>query len=262
MPAHRAAQTESNNNSVEGEKAMNKLDRLSLPVICEPGALLLVAEIEHRVANLLTAAFSAVSLASKCGSKPAASLEETARRLGGHADLHRILQAPAVPGSVDFCEHLARIGEASARAGLGGAHVRVALGERPIELDGWRCWLAGLIVTELIINAARHGSTADVRWVSIAVLAQGPQVVCRVANGAPAEAWRSPGQGSSIVEALAGALEGRVQRAVTEAGVAVTLSFPTLGPAWGKMNDGRTRLGDLSNGSASGSQRDWIHDVG
>jgi two-component sensor histidine kinase len=216
---------------------MNKLDRLSLPVICESGALLLVAEIEHRVANLLTAAFSAVSLASRCGSNPAASLEETARRLGGHADLHRILQAPTVPGRVDFREHLARIGEAAARAGLAGVPVRVALGERPIELDGWRCWLAGLIVMELIINAARHGSTADMRAVSIAVIAQGPQVVCGVANGAPTEGWRSPGQGSSIVEALAATLEGHVQRTLTEAGVAVTLSFPMLGSAWAKMND-------------------------
>jgi two-component sensor histidine kinase len=81
----------------------------------------------------------------------------------------------------------------------------------------------------LIINAARHGSTTDMRAVSIAALARGSEVVCRVANGASADAWGSPGRGSGIVEALAAALEGRVQRAVTEAGVAVTLSFPMLG---------------------------------
>jgi hypothetical protein len=177
---------------------MDKLERLSLPAVSETDVLLLVVEIEHRVANLLAAAFSAVSLAARCGPKPVASLEETARRLGGHADLHRILQAPVTPGSVDFREHLARIGEAAARAGLGGAPIQVALGERPIELDGWRCWLAGLVVTELIINAARHGSTTDMRAVSIAVLARGPQVVCRVANSAPVEAWGSPGRGSGI----------------------------------------------------------------
>jgi two-component sensor histidine kinase len=208
---------------------MDDVERLSLPAGSGPGALLLVAEIEHRVANLLTAAFSAVSLASRRGSNPA-SLEETARRLGGHADLHRILQAPAAPGFVDFREHLARIGEAAARAGLGGVPVRVALGDRPIELDGWRCWLAGLIVAELIINAARHGSTAD-RPVLIGVLAHGSQVMCRVANAATAKAWQAPGRGSGIVEALAAALEGHVERNVTEAGVVITLSFPALGSA-------------------------------
>jgi two-component sensor histidine kinase len=213
---------------------MDHLDRLPLPAISEPGVLLLVAEIEHRVANLLTAAFSTVSLAARCGSKQGASLEETARRLGGHADLHRILQAPVMPGAVDFREHLARIGEAVARTGLGGAPVQVALGEQPIELDGWRCWLAGLTVTELIINAARHGSTTDLRKVSIAVLVRGRQVVCSVANSAPREAWGSPGHGSGIVDALADALEGHVQRAVTEAGVVVTLSFPTFGACLGR----------------------------
>jgi len=242
---------------------MDHLDRLSLPVVSGPGCLLLVAEIEHRVANLLTAAFSAVSLAARCGSKPGASLEETARRLAAHADLHRILQAPVTPGpSVDFREHLARIGEAAARAGLGGVPIRVTLGKRPIELDGWRCWLAGLIVTELIVNAARHGSNTDPRGVSIAVLVRGPQVVCRVANSAPVEARGSPSRGSAIVEALAGALEGRVERAVTEAGVAVTLSFPTLGPAWAEMNHGRARHGRLSNDATSGFQGNWNDNAG
>lgn len=236
---------------------MNHLDR-SLPADSEPSVLLLVAEIEHRVANLLTAAFSAVSLAAR--SKPGASLEETARRLGGHADLHRILQAPVAPGSVDFGEYLARIGEAAARAG--GVPIQVALGERPIELDDWRCWLAGLIVTELIINAARHGSTTDPHEVSIAVLVRGAQVVCRVANSAPAETWGSPGQGSRIVDALAGALEGRVQRAVTEAGVVVTLSFPALGGARAETVLGRTRVGRQSNDATSSFQGDWRHDVG
>jgi hypothetical protein len=84
------------------------------------------------------------------------------------------------------------------------------------------------------------------RAVSIAVMAQGPQVVCRVANGAPTDGWRSTGQGSSIVEALAAALEGHVQRTVTEAGVVVTLSFPMLGPVWAKMNNGRTQLGQTA----------------
>lgn len=230
---------------------MDNLHRISLPATPELGALLLVAEIEHRVANLLTAAFSAVSLAARCGSKPVVSLEETARRLGGHADLHRILQAPATPGSVDFSEHLALIGEAAARAGMGGVPVQVALGDQPIELDGWRCWLAGLIVTELIINAGRHGSATDMGAVSIALLARGPQVVCRVANSAPLGDWGSPGRGSGIVEALAAALDGRVERAVTEAGVSVTLSFPTLGPTWAETNLGQARPGHLSNDASS-----------
>lgn len=228
----------------------------------EPVALLLVAEIEHRVANILTAASSAVSLASKRGSNRAALLEEIARRLGGHADLHRILQSPSVPGSVDFREHVTRIAEAAARAGLGGLPVRVALGARPIEVDGWRCWLAGLIVTELIINAGRHGSIVGKGAVSIAALAQGPDVMCRVVSGVPMEAWRSAGRGSDIVENLAAALEGRVQRAVTETGVAITLSFPMLGPAGSKMDDGRTPFGHLSGGSTSDSREDCNRRVG
>jgi two-component sensor histidine kinase len=228
----------------------------------EPVALLLVAEIEHRVANVLTAALSAVSLASKRGSTRADLLEETARRLGGHADLHRILQSPSVSGSVDFREHVTRIAEAAARAGLGGVPVRVALGARPIEVDGWRCWLAGLIVTELIINAGRHGSIVGKGAVSIGALAQGPDVMCRVASGAPMEAWRSAGRGSGIVDNLAAALEGRVQRAVTETGVAVTLSFPMLGPAGAKKDDCRTSFDHLSDGSTSDPRDDWNHDVG
>ena len=235
---------------------MDDLERLSLPTVAEPGVLLLVAEIEHRVANLLAAAFSAVSLAARRGSKPGAPLEETAHRLAGHADLHRILQAPVTPGSVDLREHLARIGEAAARAGLGGVPIQITLGERPIELDGWRCWLAGLIVTELIINAARHGSATDARAVSIAALERGPQVVCRVANAAPMADWSSPGRGSEIIDALAAVLDGRVQRAVTDAGVAVTLSFPTLGSVWAETKDRRSVFGRASSDSSSGSRAD------
>jgi two-component sensor histidine kinase len=189
---------------------------------------LYIAEMEHRVANEYALAVASISLAA-ARSRDAdvkATLGGAAQRLRDFASVHRALQAPLSPGLMDLSAYLRGLLDALTRASLSERDVRLALIETPVDIDARRCWRVGLIVSELITNAVRHGFRGRSGAITVEVARSAGEVWCWVCdNGRPSPAPRA-GNGTHLVDSLAGELGGSVQRRFGADGTTVRLSFP------------------------------------
>jgi len=113
-----------------------------------------------------------------------------------------VLLPPVVDGTVDLGDYLTRLCQAKVAAELErrGTTLRLAV-RSPSALDPARCWRVGLIVSELITNAARHGLPPGRGEIFVSVAANATQVVCRVSdNGARLQ--RPSGQASEPVSSM------------------------------------------------------------
>jgi two-component sensor histidine kinase len=188
----------------------------------------LLAEIEHRVANEYALAIASLSRAAMEVSdvEAKAAVLGAVERLRDYAAAHRARQEPAGEGLVELSDYLRTLCSAMSRASLNerGIHLRL-LGEQ-VELEPARCWRVGLIVSELIVNAMRHGLGESRGAITVAITASPDHVQCRVSDNGQPPPNPKPGQGSRIVDALAAELGGAVEREFTAGGSTVRLCFP------------------------------------
>jgi two-component sensor histidine kinase len=195
-----------------------------------PQSLLLLAEMTHRVSNEYALAISSISLAAARSSnaEAKAALAEAAARLRDFAEAHRALQAPMAAGAMDLSAYLQRLCGALVRASLAERGIRLTFVDQPVELAADRCWRVGLIVSELITNAVRHGLGGRAGEIVVAVMVKDSgEVHCRVTdNGGSDDDAPRLGRGSHIVDALAAELGGVVERQFTASGTTVLLLFP------------------------------------
>jgi two-component sensor histidine kinase len=207
--------------------------------------LLYVAELLHRVSNEYASAISLASvMASRTSSHEAKSaLQTVIEHLLQLATTHRVLLPPVVDGTVDLGDYLTRLCQAKVAAELErrGTTLRLAV-VSPVALDPARCWRVGLIVSELITNAARHGLPSARGEIFISLAANAAQVVCRVSdNGAATLAFR-PGLGTRLVDALAAELDGHVERRFGGDGATITLTFPARSDRYAHRPESSPRL--------------------
>ena len=173
--------------------------------------LLYVVELLHRVSNEYA---SAISLASVMASrarpapKQRSALKTVIEHLVQLASAHRVLLPPVVDGTADLGDYVTRLCRAKVAAELErrGTTLRLAV-VSSVALDHARCWRVGLIVSELITNAARHGLPSGRGEIFVSVAANA-QVVCRVSDNGPATAAFRPGLGTRLVDALPAELDG------------------------------------------------------
>jgi anti-sigma regulatory factor (Ser/Thr protein kinase) len=134
---------------------------------------------------------------------------------------------PVVDGTVDLGDYLTRLCQAKVAAELErrGTTLRLAV-RSPLALDPARCWRVGLIVSELITNAARHGLPSGRGEIFISAGVNADGVVCRVSDNGAATAALRPGLGTRLVDALAAELDGHVERRFGGDGATITLTFP------------------------------------
>ena len=127
------------------------------------GPWMFVGEISHRVLNEYTLAICSLSLVASASPSQVArdAISMAIRRLRDYAAVHSALQAPLPAGSLDLADYLWAICTAMVRATLEERDIRLTLVEQSVLLDARRCWCVGLIVSELITNATRHGFRDD-----------------------------------------------------------------------------------------------------
>ena len=193
-------------------------------------SLLLVAELLHRIRNDYARIISFTSLASakSCDPDTKVALREISDRLHNAAETQRLLSPPTWKGTGEFTESLTRLcGVISASFEMEHRGIALLLTvDELVFLDAGRSWRACLIIFELISNACRHAFGDRGGRISVAVAATCGQITCRVSDdGRPASAIVR-GLGASLVDGLAAALDGSVERQFTDRGTVVTLSFP------------------------------------
>src|SRR5271156_6663917 len=120
---------------------------------------LLLEEMTHRVINEYTLAISSLSLAAARSESQQSrgAILGAANRLWDFANAHRALQPTVNHGVIDLADYIRGICTAMMRASLDERGIRLTLREQSVLLEAGRCWRVGLILSELIVNAARHG---------------------------------------------------------------------------------------------------------
>jgi len=191
-------------------------------------ALVFVEEISHRVINDYSRAISALSLAARTIDHVPARLAilGAVRSLHSQADAHRALQAPFDRGNIDIGDYLQTACAAVSNASLARAEIRLTLSRCTVQLPADLCWRIGLVVTELVNNAARHGlgwAAGDIR---VDLETTKTELRCSVSDSGRAPAAPKRGRGSKIVSALVADLGGRIDWSFDMPGVSVVVRVP------------------------------------
>ena len=189
--------------------------------------MFLVEEITHRVLNEYAEAISALALAARAAPdvRTEVSLRAAAARLQAQAEAHRALQSPAGGGTMDLGNYLAQLCGLLSRAQLSQNGVRLIVSADEVWLDADRCWRVGLIVAELIRNAARHGFAGGPGNIRVEITETAGNINCRVRDDGRGAALGGGGRGSRLVQALAGELCGAVDWEFTPTGCCAGLQF-------------------------------------
>jgi two-component sensor histidine kinase len=188
---------------------------------------LLVEEIIHRTANEYAAAVASISrAAARCANPDArTALAGAARRLLDYAEIHRALQPPRSAGLADLSIYLRGLCGAIVRARLAERKIHLTLVEESIDIEAEQCWLVGMIVSELITNAARHGLRHGGGGIVVWLSAQNGTVRCLVTDDGRS-IDPTPGRGTRIARALARELGGHINWRFRPSGTAALLHFP------------------------------------
>lgn len=194
------------------------------------GALL--REIHHRVKNNLQVTMSLLNIqARRSGSSEARRVLEEARgRINALALVHRTLYENDDLRTVEmrpFLEQLLQyLGEASS---LLGSEVETVVEAEDVELDPDHAIPAALFITEAVTNAYKHAFGEGTRGRVTVWLGhdeEGRMMVSVCDNGRGYAEGAESGMGSSLMEALAQRLGGRLERSASpEGGACMVIRF-------------------------------------
>lgn len=204
----------------------------------------LLQEMQHRVANSLQIIASILLLKARTvqSDETRLHLQDAHRRVMSVAAVQNHLQASGHGEQFPIAPYLSRLCETLAASMIGeDRHVQVEVRAGAADVSSNEAVSIGLIVTELVINALKHAfglpSTVGLIVVSYEV-AEGSWRLTVSDNGVgvpkDGAGKATPGLGTSIVEALARQLDGRVGISRTPPhGMTVSVvhgSFPTRLP--------------------------------
>jgi two-component sensor histidine kinase len=179
-----------------------------------PEGKLLMRELSHRINNEFTSAINVISLAAaKSGSSEVkAALDDVSERLHHYADVHRTLQLPEYYTHIDAAPYLRQLCLSISRSKLEPNNIKLVLATRPISMLSDRCWRLGMIVYELVTNAARHAFNGTDGEIWVELWLAGARVECRVSDNGTATQKVQPGRGLYIVQELVERLDGRLEQ--------------------------------------------------
>jgi two-component sensor histidine kinase len=193
-----------------------------------PQEHVLLHEMSHRINNEFAAAIGLVTVAAaRTGNEEVkAALTGVAELLHRYADGHRLLQMPDHDTLVDTAAYLRQLCLAISRSRLDAREISLVLSAQPLRLQAERCWRLGMIVHELISNAARHAFANRGGAIRVAVWQDGGFVKCSVQDSGSVTTSIQPGHGLRIVNSLSRALGGRFRQTFGVQGSKSLLVFP------------------------------------
>src|SRR5215831_969431 len=194
-----------------------------------PDGSLLLRELNHRINNELTSAICTISAKAIESDNVAvkAALLDVVDLLDQCPDVHRALRMPDQERLTDVAKYLQQLCFSMMKYRLERLAIRVLFSADDLRLEGERCWMLGLIVSELLTNVARHAQFgARHPELRVELTLAGNIVKCRVSdNGSTPEPFRRGG-GLAIIGDLASSLGGRVHTSCAAEGSSFLLTFP------------------------------------
>jgi two-component sensor histidine kinase len=193
-----------------------------------PQERMLLHELNHRINNEFTAAIAVVSLAAaRSGNAEVKSaLSGVAELLHQYADVHRALQMPEYDTLIDAAAYLRQLCRSISRSQLDSRKIGLVLAAQPLRLPADQCWRLGMIVFELINNAARHAFSGGEGEIEVELLRVGAVAQCSVIDNGTAAATVAPGHGLRIIDELSKSLGGRFVQKFGARGSRSILVFP------------------------------------
>lgn len=187
----------------------------------------LVEEINHRVINEYAEAISSLSLAAARVPAPAArlALAEAIDRLRAHAETHRAL-LPPTDGHVNLADYIGDLCASISRASLAERSAHLTVETDDIWLPSARAWRIGLVIAELVRNAARHGLGGRSGAIRVQLTQRDGQIFCGVGDNGRCLQRPRPGRGLGLVQALAAELGGLADWRFGDSGCVALLQIP------------------------------------
>jgi two-component sensor histidine kinase len=189
---------------------------------------LMIRELAHRINNEFTSAINLVTLEAvrSRNSEVKAALHDVGQRLQQYARVHRLLQMPEHDTRIDAALYLRQLCLSISQSKLEYNDIDLIAAVRPVSMRSDRSWLLGMIVYELITNAARHAFNGAEREILVELRAEAACVECRVSDNGRAPETIRPGRGLSIVQELAKRLDGKFVQSFGPQGSTSLLIFP------------------------------------
>ena len=202
------------------------MDALVEPTL--PDVILVMREMTHRVSNEFAAVISMVSLAASRSSdrQVQATLGNVQRILEHYTHVHRALQIPDVGTKTDVADYLRRLCYAVSRSKLERQKIRIVIGAQAVMLTSERCWILGMIVNELVTNAARHAFGGLGGTIRVGLVENKGVALCIVSDDGRNSGAVQPRGGLKIVRSLADSLNGNFTQQFGPEGSATIITFP------------------------------------
>jgi two-component sensor histidine kinase len=191
---------------------------------------LLLEELTHRVGGEFAAAIRTISMAAALtqSDEVKSALAKVQCRLENFARVHGALRVPEFRTSIDGCAYLRQLCEAISLSRLQFRGIQLELLERKLEIDSEQCWRLGMIVSELVANAARHSFVNPPAHIWVAAARRGALIWCRVEDTGVASETESANRGLRIVDALARELHGEFEHYHRGDVSVATVIFPAV----------------------------------
>jgi two-component sensor histidine kinase len=192
-----------------------------------PEERLLIRELTHRINNEFTSVVNMMSLAEArtANTEAKTTLQAVMDRLQGYIRVHRALQVPPAGERVDATAYLRELCRSLSWSKLDEKNIDLIFTERPLHLSSEQCWLLGMILYELINNAARHAFDEAGGEIRVSLTRAGDFVECRVTDDGTAPFFARRGRGLKIIEDLAARLGGRFEQQFGAGGSASRVIF-------------------------------------
>jgi two-component sensor histidine kinase len=188
----------------------------------------LLHELVHRINNEYSSLISAVSrtAARAVNQDVKVALAHIIEVLYHHTELHRALQVQENDTHVDAAAYLENLCQSISRSKLDDMKIDIVVAASPLPLHSDRCWRLGMIVYELITNAARHAFANGSGQVRVELRRARKLVECSVTDNGSAAADVQRGRGLTIVHQLVKGLDGRIYQTFGHTGSRSILTFP------------------------------------
>jgi two-component sensor histidine kinase len=188
----------------------------------------LLHELIHRINNEYSFLISAVSrtAARAVNQDVKVALAHIIEVLYHHTELHRALQMPEQDTHIDAAAYVENLCQSISRSKLDEMKIDLIVAASPLQLQSDRCWRLGLIVYELITNAARHAFANGSGQVRVKLWRARKFVECSVTDDGSAPADIQRGRGLTIVHELVKDLDGHIDQKFGHTGSRSILTFP------------------------------------
>ena len=127
---------------------------------------------------------------------------------------------------IDAASYLENLCLSISRSKLDGMKIDLVLTASPLRLSSERCWQLGMMVYELVTNAARHAFGYGNGQIRLELSRVGKLVQCTIIDNGSAPECVQRGRGLKIVDELVKGLDGRIYQKFGHTGSRSILTFP------------------------------------